>query len=292
MENVLEVLNDTGHNNYDNKCYILTQQNLSICDSKKNNDSYFSTDDSSICYPLDLHDTTAFFYRPQSSNVIQNVDDFIALYKRKYRTNLKNTELSKRTFRIFLEKQILSHVEVFQNISEAQTPITPNSSYDKSNFLLEHAQLTLTPLHTKISQTSLSTRNNLTLSNLKTVTCSDKNAVNVHDTTINCATNSEVGVYENVFQHKSDVSIYNRHGHNQNTHNIKSNTIINNDLSHTLIRDNSPEWFRNNETVSVHGSILSESISDMNIYNTNSRNNTNANHKKCHWRRILFCCVN
>ncbi|XP_072762271.1 uncharacterized protein [Anoplolepis gracilipes] len=235
------------------------------------------------------HDTTNFFYRPQSSIPMTDIDDSVTLHKRRCRTNLRNAELSKRTFRIFLEKQILSHVEVEiqKNNHEAQTPLTSNFDYNKSDFTLSHARLTLSPLQTTISG-KMSIKNELNLPNLETEVHSSNKAIRISNTVITA--DSEINVYEDSVQNKSKVCTYTASTSNQNdSTSPKINRIVNKE-SHTLIYNTSPEWFQDNEIVSVHGSLLSETISDISSHSIDLQRN--IHHKQCRWKRILFCCIN
>lgn len=217
-----------------------------------------------------------------------DIDKSVDLHKRRCRTNLRNAELSKRTFRIFLEKQILSHVEteIQKNIHEAQTPLTPNFDYNKSDFILSHARLTLSPLQTTVSG-NMSIKNNLNLPNLETKVHSSDRAIRISNTIITA--NSEINVYEDSVQNKSKVCTYTASTSNQNE---SKNSEINraNKESHTLIYNTSPEWFQDNEIVSVHGSLLSETISDVSSCSIDLQRNTH--HKRCRWKRIVFCCIN
>lgn len=217
-----------------------------------------------------------------------DIDKSVDLHKRRCRTNLRNAELSKRTFRIFLEKQILSHVEteIQKNIHEAQTPLTPNFDYNKSDFILSHVRLTLSPLQTTVSG-NMSIKNNLNLPNLETKVHSSDRAIRISNTIITA--NSEINVYEDSVQNKSKVCTYTASTSNQNE---SKNSEINraNKESHTLIYNTSPEWFQDNEIVSVHGSLLSETISDVSSCSIDLQRNTH--HKRCRWKRIVFCCIN
>lgn len=215
--------------------------------------------------------------------------DSVALHKKRYRTNLRNAELSKRTFRIFLEKQILSHVEIEiqKNIQEPQTPLTPNFNFDKSDLTLGKLRLTLSSFQTTESEKKLSTKNNLILPNLEAKMCSSNRIIKTTNAVVNH--DSEINVYENPIQDKSKISTYTAPASNQNTSNPKMNIAVDKQSNYALKYANSPEWFQDNETVSVHGSLLSETISDISAYNSDLRN---TNRKRCRWRRILFCCVN
>lgn len=235
------------------------------------------------------HDTTSFFYR-HSSKIMADVNESVALHKRRCRTNLKNTELSKHTFRIFLEKQILWHVEIESrnNVHYPQTPLTPIFDYNESNFALNHEHLKLLPFQAiKSGQLSKTNWN----SNLEPEKYSSsnraikkKNAIFSHDT------NSKINVHESIFQNKSKQSTHIATVSNQNISNSKIN-IVNKDSNYMLIYDNSPEWFQNNEIVSVHGSLVSDSISDISsTYGTDFRRS--INHTRRRWKRIFFCCVN
>lgn len=217
--------------------------------------------------------------------------DSVALHKKRCRTNLRNAELSKRTFRIFLEKQILSHVEIEiqKNIQEPQTPLTPNFNFDKSDLTLGKLRLTLSSFQTTESEKKLSTKSNLILPNLEAKMCSSNRIIKTTNAIVNRDTDSEINVYENPIQDKSKISTYTAPASNQNTSNPKMNIAVDKQSNYALIYANSPEWFQDNETVSVHGSLLSETISDISAYNSDLRN---TNRKRCRWRRILFCCVN
>jgi len=216
--------------------------------------------------------------------VVTDIHDTITLNEKKYRTNLRNAELSKRTFRIFLEKQILSHmkIEIQKNIHEAQTPLTPIFDDNKSDSLLNPIGLML-PSSQVIPEKKSSFKNDLTLSNLKTDMPSGK-ATNSH-VIVNYDINSG-NVCGNLFRSKSKSTTYAISISNQNISHPKINKVFNKESNLTLIHDNGPEWFQNNETVSIHGSLLSETISDASI------DMRNINHKRCRWRRIFFCCVN
>ncbi|EFN79023.1 hypothetical protein EAI_04285 [Harpegnathos saltator] len=220
-----------------------------------------------------------------------DIDGSVALHKRRCRTNLKNAELSKRTFRIFLEKQILSHVkvEIRKNTDEVQTPSTPVFDYNEGDLTLNYARLAFQPFRTTMSGEKSFIKSDLNLPSLEAEACPIDKAVRVADATINHDTNSEANTYEDSPQCKSKASRTTL-ASNQNTSDLKINKVTNVESSHILIYDNSPEWFQDNETASVHGSLLSEATSDTNIYNINLRKN--VNHKRCRWKRILFCCVN
>lgn len=250
----------------------------------------FSSNHPSLVHSLyKHHDTTNFFYRPQSSISMTDVDDSVALHKRRCRTNLRNAELSKRTFRIFLEKQILSHVEleIRKNIHEAQTPLTPNFDYNKCDFTLSHARLTLFPLQKTVSG-KMPIKNDLNLPNLETEVHSSNKIIRINNTIITA--DAEINVYEDSVQNKSKVCTYTASMSDQNESlNPKMNKIANKE-SHILIYNTSPEWFQDNEIVSVHGSLLSETISDISSHSTDLQRNTH--HKRCRWKRILFCCIN
>lgn len=222
--------------------------------------------------------------------MMTDVNDSVALHKKRCRTNLRNAELSKHTFRIFLEKQILSHVEIEiqKNIQEPQTPSTSNFNFDENNFALSKIRLTLSPFQTTISEKKSSIKNNLNLPNLEAKMCSGNKAINTN-AIINHDNDSKINVYENPIQNKSKVSTYTAPVSNQNTSNPKMSTIVDKQ-SYASIYANSPEWFQDNETVSVHGSLLSETISDISAYNSDLRKS--ANRKRYRWKRILFCCVN
>lgn len=221
------------------------------------------------------------------------VDDSVALHKRRCRTNLRNAELSKRTFRIFLEKQILSHVEVEirKNIHEVQTPLTPNFDYNKSDFTLNHVRLlTLSPsLQTTVSG-KMSIKNDLNLPNLEAEVYSSNRAIRISNTIITA--DSEINVYEDSVQNKSKVCTVATYTASTSKQNKSTNPKINtaNKESHTLMYNTSPEWFQDNEIVSVHGSLLSETISDISLHSTDLQRN--IHHKRCRWKRILFCCIN
>lgn len=233
------------------------------------------------------HDTTDFFYRPQSSKMT-DIDGSVALHKRRCRTNLKNAELSKRTFRIFLEKQILSHVgvEMQKNINEVQTPLTPAFDFNEGGFTLNYACLAFQSFQTAVSGEKSFIKSDLNLPNFEGF--SINKAVGVANANVNHDTEPEVNAYENS-QCKSKATCITS---NQNTSDMKINKVTNVESNRrTLIHDNSPEWFQDNETASVHGSLLSDTISDTSMYNINTRR-SNINHKRCNWRRILFCCVN
>lgn len=289
-ENLLEDLSDPSH--ISNKHYTQTAQNSSDLNSKdKSMFDLSNNHPSSFCSLHRQHDTTNFFYRLQSSsNTMTDLDDSVALHKRRCRTNLKNAELSKHIFRIFLEKQILSHVgiEIQKNIHEVQSPLTPNFDYTESNFNLSYARLAFLPFHTAVSQEKSSVKNNLSLPNLEADTCSSDRAVKIANTIVHHDTKSGINVYS--LQSKSKASTYTALASNQNTSNPKINKVTNTESSRTMIHNNSPEWFQDNETASVHGSLLSEAISDTSVYNANIRSNINP--RRCRWKRILFCCVN
>lgn len=290
-ENLLEDLNDQSHISI--KCYTQTAQSSPNLNSKGKNMFDFSNN-----HPPSFRlvywqpDTTNFFYRPQSSNTMTDTDGTVALHKRRCRTNLKNAELSKHTFRVFLEKQILSHVgvEIQKNIHEIQSPLTPNFDCNESNFNLNYARLTLLPLQTAISGKKSSVKNGLSLPNLRADVCSTDRAVKITNMTVHQDTNSRINTYEDSLQSKLKASNSIAPISNQNTQNPKINKINDTKSNCTMIYNNSPEWFQDNETASVHGSLLSETISDTSVYNANVR--SNINHKRCRWKRILFCCVN
>lgn len=221
-----------------------------------------------------------------------NVNNSVALHKRRCRTNLRNAELSKRTFRIFLEKQILSHVEVEirKNIHEAQTPLTPDFDYSKNDFTLNHARLlTLSPsLQTTVSG-KMFIKNDLNLPNLEAEVHSSNRAIIISNAIITA--NSEINVYEDSVQNKSKVCTYTASTSNQNMSTNPKINITANKESHTFMYNTtSPEWFQDNEVVSVHGSLLSETMSDISSHSIDLQRNTH--HKRCRWRRILFCCIN
>lgn len=220
-----------------------------------------------------------------------DVNDSVALQKKRCRTNLRNAELSKRTFRIFLEKQILSHVEIEiqKNIQEPQTPLTPNFNFDESDLTLSKIRLTLSPFQTTISEKKSCLKNNLTLPSLEAKMCSSNKDIKITNAIVNRNNDSEVNVYENPIQNKSKVSAYTASAFNQNVSN-PLNTAVDKRSNYGSIYVNSPEWFQDNETVSVHGSLLSETISDISTCNSNLKRNTNR--KRYRWKRILFCCVN
>ncbi|XP_024886873.1 uncharacterized protein LOC112467070 [Temnothorax curvispinosus] len=220
-----------------------------------------------------------------------DVNDSVVLHKKRCRTNLRNAELSKRTFRIFLEKQILSHVEIEiqKNTQEPQTPLTPNFNFYESDFALSKIRLTLSPFQTTISEKKSSVKNNLTLPSLEAKLCNSSNsAIKITNAIVNRENDSEINVYENPIQDKSKVSTYTAPASNQNTSNLK--IAVDKPSNYSSIYVNSPEWFQDNETVSVHGSLLSETISDISACNSDLRRNTNR--KRYRWKRILFCCVN
>lgn len=265
-------------------------QNSSDFNSKDNSMFDLSRNrSSSFCSLYRQHDTTDFFYRLQSSKMMTDTDGSVALHERRCRTNLKNAELSKHTFRIFLEKQILSHVEVEiqKNIHEVQTPLTPNFEYNENDFTLNYTRLTFLPFQAIISGKK-SIKNDLSLPKLETEMCSNDKVIQIVNTNVNHDTDCEIN--EDSFRSKSKASVYVAPASNQNASNPKINKVTNVESKYALIYDKSPEWFQDNETASVHGSLLSETISDTSIYNTNIR--SNINHKRCRWRRILFCCVN
>ncbi|KAL6261271.1 hypothetical protein P5V15_008793 [Pogonomyrmex californicus] len=224
--------------------------------------------------------------------MMTDANDSIISYKRRYRINLRNAELSKHTFRIFLEKQILSHVqtEIQKNIQELQTPLTPNFDFDESNLILSKIQFTLSPFQTAISKEKLFIKNDLNLPNLEAKICPSDKAMKIINTIVNHDINSEIDIYEDSVRNESKVSTYTAPISNQNNHSHPKNKVIDKKHSYALIHDNSPDWFQDNEIISVHGSLLSETISDINMYNSNLKRNTNR--KRCRWRRILFCCVN
>lgn len=247
----------------------------------------FSSNHPSLVHSLYRHhDTTNFFYRTQSSIPMTEIDNSVNLHKRRCRTNLRNAELSKHMFRIFLEKQILSHMEteIQKNIHE--TPLTSNFDYNKSDFILSHAQLTLSPLQMTMSG-NMSIKN-LNLPNLEIQVHSSDRAIRLSNTIITA--NSEINVYEDSVQNKSKVCTYTASTSNQNEFKNSEINKITNKESHTLIYNTSPEWFQDNEIVSVHGSLLSETISDISSCSIDLQRNTH--HKQCRWKRILFCCIN
>jgi len=291
-ENLLETFNNSSH--LLNKCCTSTEQNSSNVNSKDTSIFDISNSPFSFCSLYRHHDTTNFFYRPYSSkmtNVNVNNNDSVALHKKKYRTNLRNAELSKHTFRIFLEKQILSHVEIEiqKNIQEPQTPLIPNFNFDENDFTLNKIRKS-SPFQTIISEKKSFIKNNLTLPNLEAKMCSSNRAIKITDAIVNRNTDSKINVYENLVQNKSKISTYTAPPSDQNTSNFKMSIAIDKHSNYASIYANSPEWFQDNETVSVHGSLLSETISDISTYDSDVRRNTN--HKRCRWKRILFCCVN
>lgn len=289
VENLLEIFNDSNH--LSNKCCTSAEQNPSDINSKATSISALSNNrPSSFCSLYRHHDTTKFFYKLYSSKTMTDIDDSVALHKKRCRTNLRNAELSKRTFRIFLEKQILSHVEIEiqKNTQEPQTPLTPNFNFDESDLTLNKIRLTLSPFQTTVSGKKSSIKNNLTLPDLEAKICSSNKAIKITNAIVNHNIDSEINVYENPVQNKSKVSIYTAPPSNQNTSNPKMDIVVDKQSNYALMYANSPEWFQDNETVSVHGSLLSETISDISAYNSDLRRNTN--HKRCRWR--LFCCVN
>lgn len=220
-----------------------------------------------------------------------DVNDSVALHKKRYRTNLRNAELSKRTFRIFLEKQILSHVEIEiqKNTQEPQTPLTPNFNFDENDLALSKVRLMLSPFHTTVSEEKSSIKNNLTLPNLEAKMFSSKGAIKITNAIVNRDNDSKINVFENPIQNKSNVFTYTALS-NQNTADLKMDTAVIKQSNYaSCIHANSPEWFQDNETVSVHGSLLSETISDISAC-SNLKKNTNR--KRYRWKRILFCCVN
>jgi len=290
-ENLLETFNDSSH--LLNKCCTSTEQNSSDVNSKDTSIFDVSNSPFSFSSLYRHHDTTNFFYRPYLSkmtdvNVNDNDYDSVALHKKKYRTNLRNAELSKHTFRIFLEKQILSHVEIEiqKNIQESQTPLTPNFNFDENDFTSNKIRLR-SPFQTIVSEKKSFRKNNLTLPNLEAKMRSSNRAIKITNVIVNRNTDSKINVYENLVQNKSKISAL---PSDQNTSNSKMNIAIDKHSNYASIYANSPEWFQDNETVSVHGSLLSEAISDISTYDSDVRRNTN--HKRCRWKRILFCCVN
>ncbi|XP_026829733.1 uncharacterized protein LOC113562982 [Ooceraea biroi] len=251
----------------------------------------------SFCSLYWHHDTTDFFYRPQSSKMVTDIHDTVAASdKRRCRTNLRNAELSKRTFRIFLEKQILSHmeIEIQKNIHEAQSPLTEPGFHDnKSNyFSLNHVRLALPPSQTITSERRSCLKNHLSLPDLGTdlLPPGDRATNAGNYAIVNYDTDSEINVCGNFFRSKSKITTYAIPVSNQNNSCPKVNKAFNKGSGHTLIYDNGPEWFQDNETVSVHGSLLSETISDGSTYSTVDARNINR--RRCRWRRIFFCCVN
>jgi len=291
-ENLLEIFNDSNH--LLNKFCTSTEQNSDV-NSKDTNIFDVSNSPFSFSSLYWHHDTTHFFYRPYSSKMTDvnvNNNDSVALYKKKYRTNLKNAELSKHTFRIFLEKQILSHVEIEiqKNIQESQTLLTPNFNFDENDFTLNKIRLKSSPSQTIMSEKKSYIKNNLTLPNLEAKMRSNNRAIKITNTIINRNTDFKINVYENLVQKKSKISTYTAPPSDQNTSNFKMSIAIDKHSNYASIYANSPEWFQDNETVSVHGSLLSETISDISTYDSDVRRNTN--HKRCRWKRILFCCVN
>ncbi|KAM0729153.1 hypothetical protein ACS0PU_004507 [Formica fusca] len=136
----------------------------------------------------------------------------------------------------------------------------------------------------------MSIKNDLNLPNLETEVHSSNRVIRINNTIITA--DSEINVYEDSVQNKSKVCTYtasiSMSNQNEST-NSKINKIANEE-SHTLIYNTSPEWFRDNEIISVHGSLLSETISDISSHSTDLQRNTH--HKRCRWKRILFCCIN
>lgn len=289
-KNLLETFNDSSH--LSNECCISTEQNSSDVNNKVTRTFDFSINHPSFSSLCRHHDTTNFFYRPHSSKMITDVNDSLVLHKKSYRTNLRNAELSKRTFRIFLEKQILSHVEIEiqKNIQEPQTPLTPNFNFDENDLTLSKIRLTLSPFQTIVSEKKSLIKNNLTLPNFEAKMCSSNRAVKMTNAIVNRNIDSEINVYENPVRNKSKISTCTALVSNQNTSSPKMNITVDKQSNRVLMYADSPEWFQNNETVSVHGSLLSETISDISTYNSDLRRNTN--HKRCRWKRIVFCCVN
>lgn len=288
-ENSFQTFSDSGH--LSNKRCISTEQNPSDIDSKDTSIFDFSNNHpSSFCSLYQHHDTTNFFYRPYSSKIMTDVNDSVAVHKKRYRTNLRNSELSKHTFRIFLEKQILSHVEIEiqKNTEEPQTPLTPNFNFDESNLASSKIRLTLSPFQTAISEEKSSIKNNLILPNLEAKMCSSNGAIKITNAIVN-HNDSKINVFDNPIQNKSKVFTYTAPASNQNTAHPKMDPAVIKQSNYASIYANSPEWFEDNETVSVHGSLLSETISDI---SANSDLKKNTNRKRYRWKRILFCCVN
>lgn len=222
--------------------------------------------------------------------MMADVNESVALHKRRCRTNLKNTELSKHTFRIFLEKQILSHVEIESrnNVHELQTPLTPNFDYNESNFALNYEHLKLLSFQT-IKSEKLSAKNNWN-SNLEAEKYSSNRAIKTNNAIFSRDTNSKINVHESTFQNKSKKSTHVATVSNQNISNSKINKIVNKKSNYMLTYNNSPEWFQDNETVSVHGSLVSNTISD--ISSTYGTDFKSINHTRRRWKRVFFCCVN
>lgn len=220
-----------------------------------------------------------------------DVNDSVAVHKKRYRTNLRNAELSKHTFRIFLEKQILSHVEteIQKNTQEPQTPLTSNFNFDESDPTLSKIRLTLSPFQTAISEEKSSIKNNLILPNLEAKMCSSNGAIKITNAIVNRDNDSKINVFENPIQSKSKVFTYTAPASNPNIANPKMNPAVIKQSNYASIYANSPEWFEDNETVSVHGSLLSETISDISACSDLKKN---TNRKRYRWKRILFCCVN
>lgn len=245
-----------------------------------------------LCSLYWQHDTTDFFYRPQSSKMMTDIDGSVALHERRCRTNLKNAELSKRTFRIFLEKQILSHVglEIRKNINEVQTPLTPVFDYNEGGLTSNDVQLVFQSSQTAVFGKKSPLKNYLNLPNLEAEAYPIDKTARITNVSVNHDTDSEVNVYEDFSQCKSKATCT-VSASNQNTSDLEINKVTNTESSHILTHDNSTEWFQDNETASVNGSLLSETISDTSMYNINTRR-SNINHKRCSWRRTLFCCVN
>lgn len=292
-ENLFETFNESSH--LSNKCCTSSEQNPSDVNSKDISIFDFSNNRPSLSSSLCRHhDTTNFFYRPYSSKIITDVNDSIALHKKRCRTNLRNAELSKRTFRIFLEKQILSHVEIEiqKNTQEPQTPLTPNFNFDESDLALSKIRLTLSPFQTTVSEKKSfqSIKNNLTLPNLEAKMCSSNGNIKITNAIVNRNNDSESNVFENSIHNKSKVFTYTAPASNQNTANPKIDTVVVKQSNYTSIYANSPEWFQDNETISVRGSLLSETMSDISACSSDLKNNTNR--KRYHWKRIFFCCVN
>ncbi|KAL0112553.1 hypothetical protein PUN28_012104 [Cardiocondyla obscurior] len=213
-------------------------------------------------------------------------NDPVVLHKNRCRTNLRNAELSKRTFRIFLEKQILSHVEteIQKNTQDPQTPLTSNFNFNESDLASSEIRLTLSSFQT-VPEEKSSIKNNLTLPNLDTKIYSSNNALKITDALVSHDTDSEINIYENPIQDKSKPYI--APGFNQNTSTPKMSTTVNKQSNYGSIYATSPEWFQDNETVSVHGSLLSETMSDISAYNSDLKS---TNRKPYRWRRLLFCC--
>lgn len=264
--------------------------------SKANSITDFSVNNRplSFCSLYRQHDTTDFFYRPQSkSKAVTDTHGTVALHERRRRTNLRNAELSKRTFRIFLERQILSHmeIEIQKNAHEAQSPLTPSPRDNESNFShWGHIRLALHPSQTIASENgSAALKNDFSLPDLRTEVLPNNNRSRslLNYAVVHYDTDSETNVCANLFRSGSKTTTYAISVSNENASYSK---LFNKESNRTSMYDNGPEWFQDNETVSVHGSLLSETISDASTYsNLDLRN---INRRRCGWRRILFCCVN